>query len=205
MRQAAASGRCVSSRAVWNDARESEQVTMEHGHLEHGHLEHGHLEHGHLGHGHAEPRSSHYAGLLSMAGLSFLAMYVLMYAMVDRLANVYANFNQAYMAGLMAAPMVLIKLLVMRRMYPNTKVNISIVVASAVVLVACFAAIRGQAGISDRQFLRSMIPHHASAILMCDRATLRDPEIRTLCGGIRKSQQAEIEQMEAKLNELGGP
>jgi hypothetical protein len=30
-------------------------------------------------------------------------MYVLMYAMVNRLDNVYSNLNQAYMAGLMAA------------------------------------------------------------------------------------------------------
>jgi hypothetical protein len=39
--------------------------------------------------------------------LSFISMYVLMYAMVDRFANVYPNFNQFYMAGLMTAPMVL--------------------------------------------------------------------------------------------------
>ena len=40
-----------------------------------------------------------------MMGLSFVAMYALMYAMVDQWANVYNNVNQFYMAGLMAAPM----------------------------------------------------------------------------------------------------
>ena len=39
----------------------------------------------------------HYLRLLAMTVLSFLAMYVLMYAMVDEFADVYGNLNQAYM------------------------------------------------------------------------------------------------------------
>ncbi len=34
-----------------------------------------------------------------------------------------------------------------------------------------------QAGIGDKEFLRSMIPHHSGAILMCEQATLTDPEM----------------------------
>ena len=56
---------------------------------------------------------------------------------------------------------------------------------------------------SARQFLRSMIPYHASAILMCNEAAIQDAEIRTLCGAIASSQQAEIEQMQTKLRALG--
>ncbi|HEX6177103.1 MAG TPA: hypothetical protein VF057_01990 [Thermoanaerobaculia bacterium] len=41
-------------------------------------------------------RRSHYRRLLVMTALSFFAMYVLMYAMVDRFDNVYSNFNQVY-------------------------------------------------------------------------------------------------------------
>jgi hypothetical protein len=41
-----------------------------------------------------------------MTGLSFAAMFVLMHSMVDVFANVFVNVNQAYMAGLMAAPVV---------------------------------------------------------------------------------------------------
>lgn len=74
---------------------------------------------------------THYRNLLVMAALSFLAMYALMYAMVDTLANVYANINQAYMAGLMTAPMVIIELLVMRSMYENKRANAVILAASA--------------------------------------------------------------------------
>ena len=147
---------------------------------------------------HEEHRAP-YRALVLMAVLSFAAMYVLMYAMVDRFANVYANINQVYMAALMAAPMVLIELAVMRRMYSDTKLNLIATVACAIVMVGSFIGIRGQLGVTDRQFLRSMIPHHASAVLMCNRAPVRDPELVALCRDIRAGQEADIEQMQAKL------
>jgi uncharacterized protein (DUF305 family) len=143
-----------------------------------------------------------YARLLLMTALSFAAMYALMYAMVDRFANYYNSVNQAYMAGLMAAAMVVIELAVMRAMYPNRKLNAAIVALSLVALVACWALIRTQAGVGDRQFLRSMIPHHAGAILMCEKAPVGDAEIKALCKQIVASQDAEIRQMKAKLAAL---
>lgn len=39
---------------------------------------------------------THYGRLLPMAVLSFISMYALMYAMVDRFANVFMNLNQVY-------------------------------------------------------------------------------------------------------------
>jgi uncharacterized protein (DUF305 family) len=143
---------------------------------------------------------THYRNLLGMAALSFFAMYALMYAMVDRWANVLSNVNQAYMAGLMAAPMVVIELIVMREMYRDRRANTVILSVSAAVAVACFVFIRMQTAVSDRQFLRSMIPHHAAAILMCERTSLRDEELRQLCQQITSSQRAEIDQMRAKLD-----
>jgi hypothetical protein len=53
----------------------------------------------------------HYRHLLIRAALSFIAIYILLYAMVDRIGNVDSNFNQFYMAGLMTAPMILIEVL----------------------------------------------------------------------------------------------
>jgi hypothetical protein len=142
---------------------------------------------------------SHYRHLAIMTALSFIAMYVLMYAMVDRLANVYINFNQLYMAGLMAAPMVLIELAVMRSMYHDKRMNILMAGGALVGGIAFFLFIRQQTAIGDRQFLRSMIPHHAAAILMCKQAPIRAAEIRALCQNIVSSQQAEIDQMKAML------
>jgi uncharacterized protein (DUF305 family) len=154
--------------------------------------------------GHSDPakkqkHESHYGRLGVMTALSFIAMYVLMYAMVDRLANVYMNFNQVYMAGLMAAPMVLIELAVMRGMYRDKRMNALMAGGAVIAGIAFFLFIRQQAAIGDRQFLRSMIPHHAAAILMCKEAPVRDSEIRSLCQNIVTSQQAEIDQMKAML------
>ena len=56
---------------------------------------------------------NHYKHLLIMIVLSFVAMYFLMYAMVDTISNVFSNCNQFYMAGLMSAPMLIIELTVM--------------------------------------------------------------------------------------------
>lgn len=142
---------------------------------------------------------THYGRLLLMIVLSFVAMYILMYAMADRLENVYPNFNQFYMAGLMAAPMLVLELTLMGGMYQNKKLN-GVLLALGVVLAFVFwILIRQQAAINDRQFLKSMIPHHAGAILMCKQANLRDPEIQQLCQGIVASQNAEIAQMKSLL------
>lgn len=143
-----------------------------------------------------------YRHLAIMAVLSFVAMYILMYAMVNAFANVYPNVNQFYMAGLMTAPMVIIELVVMGGMYKNRLVNRAIIGASAALLVLFWLGIRHQAAVNDIEFLKSMIPHHAGAILMCREASLEDPAVRKLCEGIVVGQQAEIDQMKADLARL---
>jgi hypothetical protein len=137
-----------------------------------------------------------------MAVLSFASMYVLMYAMVDVIGNAVPNFNQFYMAGLMTAPMLVIELSLMSGMFPNRRLNALIIGASLLATIIFFILIRRQTAIGDRQFLKSMIPHHGAAVLMCERAPIRDPEIVELCSAIRSGQQSEIELMQAKLREL---
>jgi peptidoglycan/LPS O-acetylase OafA/YrhL len=143
-----------------------------------------------------------YRRLLVMTALSFVSMYILMYAMVDAIGNVYLSLNQFYMAGLMTAPMVVIEVLLMEAMYRNKKWNALILAAGVAAGLIAFVLIRQQAAISDREFLRSMIPHHGGAILMCNRADLHEPQIQELCRGIVAGQQAEIDLMRAKLAEL---
>ena len=147
-------------------------------------------------------KENHYAHLLIMTVLSFGSMYVLMYAMVNAFDNVFASVNQAYMAGLMTAPMVVIELVVMRAMYHNRVWNMTIISATVIAGAAFFMLIRAQTAVSDRQFLRSMIPHHGGAILMCEQSSIGDPEIKRLCSGIISGQQAEIDQMKAILSRL---
>jgi uncharacterized protein (DUF305 family) len=161
-----------------------------------------HSSHAHTSSSHAGERHqamSHYPRLLLMTVLSFIAMYFLMYAMIDSFDSYYNSINQAYMAGLMAAAMVVIELAVMGAMYHSRKLNTAIVALSIVALVACWMLIRQQGGVEDRQFLRSMIPHHSGAILMCRQATIRDAELKDLCTKIIASQAEEITQMKAML------
>lgn len=146
--------------------------------------------------------TKHYKMLGLMAVLSFVAMYILMYSMVDEFRNVYPNVNQFYMAGLMAMPMVLIEILLMHHMYKNRNLNFTIIAICAVAFVGFYLGIRKQAAVADRQFLRSMIPHHAGAILMCQQSDIADPEIKKLCEEIIAGQEKEIAQMKAKLKEL---
>lgn len=143
-----------------------------------------------------------YAKLAIMAVLSFIAMYVLMYSMVDRFANVIPNVNQFYMAGLMAMPMIIIELIIMWKMYANRKLNTLLLATSAVLLLIFYFCIRKQAAVSDKQFLKSMIPHHAAAILMVEEAKLSDPEVIELGKNIIDAQQKEIEQMKRKIEQL---
>ncbi len=150
----------------------------------------------------SDMNEAHYRHLAIMAVLSFISMYILMYAMVNTLDNVYNSLNQFYMAGLMTAPMILIELVVMKAMYQNKRFNTLIIAVSVIAGFVFFLLIRGQAAISDKQFLRSMIPHHAGAILMCEQASIQDPEIKGLCQTIISGQQAEIDLMKAKLDQL---
>lgn len=147
-------------------------------------------------------QNHHYGRFLIMIGLHFIAMYVFMYAMVNVFDNVFNSFNQVYMAALMTASMVLIELPLMSSMYTSKKLNVLIIGAGLIALIGSFFLIRQQTLISDRQFLRSMIPHHAGAILMCKQASIQDGEVQELCKQIVSGQQAEIDLMKRKLNEL---
>lgn len=146
--------------------------------------------------------SKHYIYLAIMTALMFISMYILMYAMVDRFENVFSNINQFYMAGLMTAPMVLIELAIMRGMYQNRMANIVVIVVSLIALVGFWGGIRQQIAVTDEQFLKSMIPHHAGALLMCGKAPIQDSEIQSLCQEIIRGQQSEIAQMKAILSRL---
>jgi uncharacterized protein (DUF305 family) len=145
---------------------------------------------------------NHYVRLLVMTVLSFLAMFVLMYAMVDTWPDVLPNINQAYMAALMVAPMVIIELALMWSMYKNPTANIAILGVSVVALGGIFLMIRQQTAVGDVQFIKSMVPHHSGAILMCRKANLSDAELKKLCGRITEGQRSEITQMNDILKRL---
>ncbi len=140
-----------------------------------------------------------YVSLAVQTAVSGVIMYLVMFVMIDGLGSFYNNLNMVYMTLMMVAPMVVLMILAMRGMFPSKTANASILAGSLIVFVGCFGLIRTQTTIGDDAFLRSMIPHHSGAILMCQQASLKDPEVVRLCQGIIKSQRDEIDQMKAIL------
>ena len=134
--------------------------------------------------------------------VSGIIMYLVMFVMIDRVDSFYNNLNMLYMTLMMVAPMIALMILAMPHMFKSKAANVMLVVLSFAAFFGSFALIRTQTTIGDTAFLRSMIPHHSGAILMCEKASLSDPEIVTLCGNIIKSQRDEIDQMKAMLARL---
>lgn len=126
-------------------------------------------------------------------------MYFVMYTMIDSLDDLHPNSNNGYMTAMMVASMAVVMSVTMKRMFGSPSGRWGLAGAGALVGLLAFAGMRTQAGVGDASFLRAMIPHHSGAILMCERATLTDPEIVALCGEIVRSQRAEIAKMNALL------
>lgn len=151
---------------------------------------------------HHEVGAKPYMMLAVNLGLSLLVMYVAMFAMIWSWGEFIQNVNFFYMALVMWAPMGAIMLATMGGMYRNRKLNAALYVAFAAILVLSLVGIRQQSLVGDDQFLRSMIPHHSGAILMCEEAKLTDPEIRQLCGEIIQAQKDEIAEMKRIMGRL---
>jgi uncharacterized protein (DUF305 family) len=140
-----------------------------------------------------------YASLAVQTIIGGIIMYLVMFVMIDSLGSFYNNLNMLYMTLMMVAPMVVLMIAAMSHMFPSKTTNAVIVVGSVAIFLGSFALIRTQTTIGDTAFLRSMIPHHSGAILMCREASLKDPEIVRLCSGIEDSQRREIDEMKAIL------
>ena len=145
------------------------------------------------------PTKAPYRSLAVNLAISGVIMYLVMFTMINTTGEFFNNLNFFYMTLMMLAPMAILMLLMMGSMYPNRTLNMTIHAVVAGVFILSFVAIRSQALVGDNQFLRSMIPHHSGAILMCREASLTDPEIVALCGRIKTSQAEEVTQMEQIL------
>ena len=143
--------------------------------------------------------TSHYRMLGLNLAASFVAMYLVMFTMIDGTADFYNNINNLYMTLMMVSPMAILMLLMMGSMYSDRRLNLAIHAGFAIVFLFSFWAMRTQALVGDEQFLRSMIPHHSGAVLMCRESAISDPEIAALCGEITRSQKEEIAQMKRIL------
>lgn len=143
-----------------------------------------------------------YKRFVVMAVAMFIAMYFIMYAMIDGLNNLIPNINNFYMTLLMVSAMLVIELWIMKGMYQNKKINWAIVTVSLAIGIFSWFGVREQINVSDKQFIKGMIPHHAAAVLMSEKAKLTDPELIQLQKNILETQAKEIEFMKRKLKEF---
>ena len=145
---------------------------------------------------------TNYATLAVSFVVMLILMYLIMFTMIASLGEFIHNLNFFYMAVMMATPMTAMMPLMMRSMYPDRRLNLIVYGGLALLFILAFIGIRTQALVGDDQFLRSMIPHHSAAILMCERAQISDPEIDRLCQEIIRNQARAIDQMKASRERL---
>jgi hypothetical protein len=140
-----------------------------------------------------------YIRLAVALGGSLIAMFLLSLAQVDVWDHFYLNLSNFYISLMGIGAMGIIMVLAMWPMYDNKRLNLGILTGLTALLVGAFVMGRTETFVGDEGFLYSMIPHHSRAILVCEEASLRDPEIIDLCDQIIETQREEITQMEQIL------
>ena len=143
-----------------------------------------------------------YKKLMLTLIISFFIMYLVMFLNITEFSHYYTSITRMYMAILMVAPMAVVMILMMGKMYPNKKMNAGIITASIAVFILTLAALRTQTPINDIQYMKAMIPHHSSAIMTSKHATITDPEVKKLSESIIASQQREIEEMKEIIQRM---
>lgn len=87
-------------------------------------------------------------------------------------------------------------------MYEKKAWNYGILAVTVLTFGLCYTGLRQQTFVSDVQWMKAMIPHHSSAIMVSQKAHLKDPEAIELAGEIIEAQKREIAQMEKMIYRL---
>lgn len=109
----------------------------------------------------------------------------------DSIDHVYFSLNDAYMILLMTGWMFLFMGLYYKEM--------TVGVFGLVLTSLSWIAIRTQAFVSERQFLRGMIPHHSMAVLMSKKLQQKPNSIPRFLNGIITTQEKEIQFMKQRI------
>jgi hypothetical protein len=118
---------------------------------------------------------------------------IMQIAMIDSLADYRISLNQVYAAIMMGSFMVFVEGLV-----HTLPLWIWLVFGS--LFIGSWIAIRNQWGITDKQYILDMIPHHSMAVLTSKHVVSRPSALHSLAKQILESQQKEIELMKSMVN-----
>ena len=147
-------------------------------------------------------KSNSYVKFAAMMTVSFVIMYAVMFLNADIFEHVMLSTTRTYMTILMVAPMAISMILFMWKMYENKKINYIILTSAVIIFIGTLAMLRNQTLIADVQWMKAMIPHHSSAIMVSQKAHLLDPEAQKLAEDIIKAQKEEIAQMQEMIKRL---
>lgn len=145
---------------------------------------------------------SNYGKFAIMMGTSFIIMYAVMFLNADVFDHVMLSHTRTYMTILMVAPMAFTMLLLMWGMYTNKKMNFIILGLSVIIFIIALVGLRQQTFIGDEQWMKAMIPHHSFAIMVSQKAHLKDPEAIKLAEEIIEAQEREIAKMKKMIYRL---
>ena len=149
-----------------------------------------------------KPEKGNYGKFAIMMGTSFIIMYAVMFLNTDVFDHVMLSHTRTYMTILMVAPMAFTMLLFMWGMYTNKKMNFIILGLSVIIFIIALVGLRQQTFIGDEQWMKAMIPHHSSAIMVSQKAHLKDPEAIKLAEEIIEAQEREIAKMKKMIYRL---
>jgi peptidoglycan/LPS O-acetylase OafA/YrhL len=145
-----------------------------------------------------------YGRFAAMVATSTALGFVAMYLNVFEPAHVHFSWMRLFMALVMGGVMTAVMLLFMWRMYPGRAAKLGVLTVAAALFGAGVVLARSQATVDDVDYMRAMIPHHSIAILTSSRARIEDPRVRALADRIVETQNREIAEMEALIEELDG-
>lgn len=146
--------------------------------------------------------ASPYMRFGAMIATAMVVMYLLTYTNTYEASHLRWSEQRLYMTLLMGASMAAVMLLFMLGMYRNWRINTAILVSSALLFGGAAYLIRSQSAIDDRDFLSAMIPHHSIAILVSERADIRDFRVCELAVTIIEAQQREIREMSWLIRDI---
>lgn len=138
----------------------------------------------------------------AMIATSTAVMFFLMYQLIYSTDHATFSMNRMIASLLMGCVMTVVMLGYMWAMYKGMATKIAVVAGAAVLAIILLWVNRGQALIDDRQFMKSMIPHHSIAINNARKATISDPRVRELADEIIESQVREITEMKMLLDDI---
>ena len=117
---------------------------------------------------------------------------IMPFIMIDSPDDYRISLNQVYMAVIMGSFMVFVEGL----MHP---LPLGVWALFVTLFVGCWLAVRNQWGITDKQYLLDMIPHHSMAVLTSKHVVSRHSAVHELARAILDTQIREIQEMKSLL------